>query len=167
MNFHNRYYDYFENLATQHKLIQGFVRMDFNEYADKLVSKVAFPLLIVEQPTFNVSGPDDGNVFDEVNCAFAIVDNRDSRNLSVDGMNEVQDRMLGIVRQILARMRYEARYYVNDGSNTSILQSFHVRDAEYVPFKTAQTIGYRVEFSLKIFDGYEADPSAWNDNFIN
>jgi len=167
MSFHNSYYSYFENLATQHKAINGFTRLDLNEYAEGLVSKVEFPLLILERPTFNVGGPDDGNVYDEVNCAFCILDKKSSRDLSFDGQNQLMDNMLAIARQILARMRYEAQHYSNDGTNNTVMQHFHVRDCDYLPFVTAQTIGYRVEFSFKNFQGYEADANAWNDTFIN
>lgn len=163
MSFHKAYYDYFENFATQHGGIAQSVRLDLGEYMDGNVSKVKFPLMIIEHPQFKVGGPSEDQLCDEIIGAFTLLENKASRTLDFDAQNLLLDNMLGVVKDILARMKQEAREYVHDGSNPSILHHFHVRDSEFVAFITSQTIGYRCEFLFRNFNNYPLNKSVWAD----
>jgi hypothetical protein len=100
------YIEYFRQLATEHKEINGFYMMDINEILDGLRSTVKYPALILENLSGSYMASNLDNPLEVINGGFLIIDHLPNPD-DFQGEMALIDRMKQIGHQVIVQMLYD------------------------------------------------------------
>ena len=88
------YIEYFRQIATEHKEINGFYMMDINEILDGLRSTVRYPALILENLSGSYMASNLDNPLEVINGGFLIIDHLPNPD-DFQGEVAIIDQMIG------------------------------------------------------------------------
>ncbi len=100
------YIEYFRQIATEHKEINGFYMMDINEILDGLRSTVRYPALILENLSGSYMASNLDNPLEVINGGFLIIDHLPNPD-DFQGEVAIIDQMKLIGQQVIARMLHD------------------------------------------------------------
>jgi hypothetical protein len=100
------YIEYFRQIATEHKEINGFYMMDINEILDGLRSTVKYPALILENLSGSYMASNLDNPLEVINGGFLIIDHLPNPD-DFHGEVAIIDRMKQIGHQVITRMLHD------------------------------------------------------------
>jgi hypothetical protein len=147
--------EYFENLATQHLLLDGnFVYGGSSDIQQSTVSDKAFPLLWLETPFVEIN--DSGSSFSATKrSAFVILAKVDTINKTKPQQYEVMDQLEEIALDILSKLKKDARENLHKIELSGTIEPVD-------PLLIDNCIGVRFEFEMTNVFTITYNSENWN-----
>jgi hypothetical protein len=147
--------EYFENLATQHLLLDGnFVYGGSSDIQQSTVSDKEFPLLWLETPFVEIN--DSGSSFSATKrSAFVILAKVDTINKTKPQQYEVMDQLEEIALDILSKLKKDARENLHKIELSGTIEPVD-------PLLIDNCIGVRFEFEMTNVFTITYNSENWN-----
>jgi hypothetical protein len=147
--------EYFENLATQHILLNGnFVYGGSSDIQQNTISNKDFPLLWLEVPFVDVS--DSGSSFSATKrSAFVILDKAGTGNKTKAEQYEIMDQLEVIALDILSKLKKDARENIHKIELSGTIEPVD-------PLLIDDCIGVRFEFEMTNVFTITYNAAHWN-----
>jgi hypothetical protein len=147
--------EYFENLATQHLLLDGnFVYGGSSDIQQSTVSDKAFPLLWLETPFVEIN--DSGSSYSATKrSAFVILAKVDTINKTKAQQYEVMDELEEIALDILSKLKKDARENLHKIELSGTIEPVD-------PLLIDNCIGVRFEFEMTNVFTITYNSANWN-----
>ena len=152
--------EYFESLATNHKNIKGFFRMDLSEIMGSFRSGVDFPCLVLESHDGDLGDSNRISTSNNRGFAFTIYDNPDRDNYDEQNEKLSNCEVLGL--QVISRMKHDES--IPDHFLNNKFQVSTVKYSKVGPIFMEKLYGYRFEGEISGREPMVFDPSLWSDN---
>ncbi len=156
---HNIIVTYFESLADNHRLVNGFFRMDLTEIQSSFRSKVEFPALVLESHEGDLSNSSLQATVNDRTFAFTIYLKPKQRDYP--GQNDSLTIAEQIGLSMIARMKHDASL-----PEHFLFNKFKVNTVSYAkvgPVFNEHLYGYRFVGSIMGSEPLKVKPDDWLD----
>lgn len=152
--------DYFEQIATNLKDLNGFFRMDLVEIQGSFRSNAQFKCLVLESHEGNFESSNTQQSVNDRTFAFTIYDKPRKNDFDDQNLKLSECEAAGL--KVIARMRHDAFQ-----PNHFLYNKFFVETVSYAkvgPVFTEGLYGYRFIGSIKGHESLKLNPTDWNDD---
>lgn len=156
---HNSIIEYFNNLATQHVDVKGFIRFDLDEARSQLRTGIALPALFLESHSSDLeSQTSQVTTFNNRTVSFLILDRAGPRDH--DKINDIRTMAEAVILDIISRMKRD-----NKDRNHWLFQLFDVNSVVIDPGGPIfqDLYGYNVRLTIKNKEPMVYNPLKWID----